>query len=162
VHIDASDFALGAMLNLNLNRTIDRPIYYANRLMNNAENNYTTIEKEGLAMTYVVKKFRHYLLGNNFIFFMDHQVLLYLVNKPIITCRIARWLLLIQEFDIKVIFKLGHLHFLPDQLSIINHMELVIRVEDQLLDAQLFGIKIDWYGQIIIISIKVISMIIHA
>jgi hypothetical protein len=85
VHINASNFALGAMLNQNPNNTIDRPIYYANRLMNNVEKNYTTIEKETLAMIYVVKKFRHYLLGNNFTFFMDHQALLYLVNKPIIT-----------------------------------------------------------------------------
>jgi hypothetical protein len=94
-------------------------------------------------MINVVKKFRHYLLGNNFIFFVDHQVLLYLVNKPIVTGRIARWLLLLQEFDIKVIFKPSCVHFLHDQLSKINHGESVIGVEDQLFDAQLFGIKID-------------------
>jgi hypothetical protein len=35
-------------------------------------------------MIYVVKKNRHYLLGDNFIFFVDHQTLLYLVNKPIV------------------------------------------------------------------------------
>jgi hypothetical protein len=40
-------------------------------------------------------------------------------------------------------------HFLPNQLPKINHGELAIRVEDQLPDAQLFGIEIDWYGQII-------------
>jgi len=47
-HVDtnASNFALGAMLSQNPNKTIDRPIYYANRLMNSAKKNYTTIEKE--------------------------------------------------------------------------------------------------------------------
>jgi hypothetical protein len=35
-------------------------------------------------MIYVVKKNRHYLLGDNFIFFVDHQTLLYLVNEPIV------------------------------------------------------------------------------
>jgi hypothetical protein len=40
-------------------------------------------------------------------------------------------------------------HFLLDQLSIINHGELAIRVENQLPNAQLFGIKIDWHGKII-------------
>jgi hypothetical protein len=94
-------------------------------------------------MIYVVKKFRHYLLGNNFTFFVDHQALLYLVNKPIVNGQIVRWLLLLQEFDFKVIFKLGWVHFLPNQLSIINHRELTIGVEDQLLDVQLFGIEID-------------------
>jgi hypothetical protein len=40
-------------------------------------------------------------------------------------------------------------HFLLDQLCIINHGELVIGVEDQLLNTQLFGIEIEWYRQII-------------
>jgi hypothetical protein len=62
------------MLDQNPNNTIDRPIYYASRLMNNEEKNYTTIEKEALTMIYVVKKLKHYLLGNSFIFFIDHQV----------------------------------------------------------------------------------------
>jgi hypothetical protein len=35
MHIDALNFALGAMLNLNPDMTIDKPIYYASRLMNN-------------------------------------------------------------------------------------------------------------------------------
>jgi hypothetical protein len=73
VHIDASNFALGVMLGQNPNNTIDRPIYYASRLMNSEEKNYTRVEKEALTMIYDVKKFRHYLLGNNFIFFIDHQ-----------------------------------------------------------------------------------------
>jgi hypothetical protein len=100
-------------------------------------------------MIYVVNKFKHYLLQNNFTFFVDHQVLLYLVNKPIITGQIIRWLLSLQEFDFKIIFKPCWVHFLLDQLSIINHGELAIGVEDQLFDAQLFNIKFDQYGQII-------------
>jgi hypothetical protein len=149
VHIDASNFALGAMLSQTLDKTTDKPIYYVSRLMNNVKKNCTTTKKKGLAMIYAVKKFRHYLLGNSFIFFMDHRALLYLVNKPIVISQIAKWLLLLQEFNFKVIFKLRHVHFLLDQLSKINHGDLAIRVEDQLSNAQLFGIKIDWYGQII-------------
>ncbi len=41
------------------------------------------------------------------------------------------------------------MNFFPDQLFILNHGELVIGVEDQLLDTKFFGIKIEWYGQII-------------
>jgi hypothetical protein len=73
---------------------------------------------------------------------VDHQALLYLVNKPLITGQIARWLLLLQEFDFQIILKLGLVHFLIDQLSKINHEESTIGVEDQLHDAQLFGIEI--------------------
>jgi hypothetical protein len=72
VHTNASNFVLGVMLSQNLDNTIDRPIYYANRLMNNAKNINTTTRKEVLVMIYVMKKFKHYLLGNNFISFVDH------------------------------------------------------------------------------------------
>jgi len=40
--------------------------------MKNVGKNYKTIEKKTLAMIYAMKKFRHYLLGKNFIFFVDH------------------------------------------------------------------------------------------
>jgi hypothetical protein len=111
VHTNASNFALGAMLSQNLDKTINRPIYYVDRLMNSVKKNYTTIKKEILAMIYVVKKFKHYLLRNTFTLFVDHQALLYMVNKPIVTGQITRMLLLLQEFDFKVIFKPGWVHF---------------------------------------------------
>jgi hypothetical protein len=85
VHIDTSNFALGVMLGENPDNSIDKPIYYANRLINSVEKNYTTIQNNNLAMIYGVKKFRHYLLGNSFIFFVDHSTLLYLVNKLTVT-----------------------------------------------------------------------------
>jgi len=81
-------------------------------------------------MIYVIKKFHHYLLGNNFTFFVDHQALIYLVNKPTIIGRITRWLLLLQEFNFKVIYKVGKVHFLPDQISCAKNGKLAIGVED--------------------------------
>jgi hypothetical protein len=65
--------------------------------------------------------------------------------------------IIIPIFDFKVIFKPGWVHFLPNQLSIINHGESAIRVKDQLHDAQLFGIEINWYGQIIYYSKKLLQ-----
>jgi hypothetical protein len=46
-------------------------------------------------MIYAMKKFQHYLLGNVFIFFVDHQTFLHLVNKPVIIGKIARWFVLL-------------------------------------------------------------------
>ena len=82
VHIDASAFAIGCILAQPSEHNMDFPISYASHQMNSAERNYSTIEREGLAMVYAVKKFRHYLLANKVIFFVDHHALLYLVNKP--------------------------------------------------------------------------------
>jgi len=42
-------------------------------------------------MVYVLRKFRHYLLGNRFIFYVDHMALVYLINKPHVFGRLARW-----------------------------------------------------------------------
>jgi len=58
-------------------------------------------KKEALAMVYVVKKFRHYHLANHVIFYVDHQALVYMVNRPLIYGHIAQWLLLLLEFDLK-------------------------------------------------------------
>ncbi len=55
---------------------------YSSKLFNYVEQNYTTTTKKALAMVYALHKFRHYLLGNKFTFFVDHMVLTYLVNKP--------------------------------------------------------------------------------
>jgi hypothetical protein len=100
-------------------------------------------------MIYDVKKFRHYLLGNSFIFFVDHQTLLYLVNKLTIIGRIAKWLLLLQKFDFKVVYKSSWVHFLLNHLSKISHGEPIERLDDQWLDTHLFNVGVDWYGLII-------------
>jgi hypothetical protein len=84
-------------------------------------------------MIYVAKKFCHYFLGNTFIFFVGHQALLHLVYKPIVPNWIAKWLLLLQEFDFRVIYKLSHVHFVPDHFFRITHGKLATWVEYYLL-----------------------------
>jgi hypothetical protein len=55
---------------------------YASRLLNLAEKNYTTIKREALVMVYTLHKFKHYLLGDQFVFYVDHMALVHFVNKP--------------------------------------------------------------------------------
>jgi hypothetical protein len=64
----------------------DQQVMYAFILLNLVERNYTTIEREALAMVYALHKFKHYLLGNWFVFYVDNMALMYLVNKPQISC----------------------------------------------------------------------------
>jgi hypothetical protein len=85
--------------------------------MSSAERNYTTTEREALAVVYSCKKFRHYLLGYKVIFHTDHDSLKYLVNKPDLSGRIARWILLLQEFDYEVVVKSGKANSNADFLS---------------------------------------------
>jgi hypothetical protein len=55
---------------------------YALKLLNKTEQNYSTTQKKALAMVFSLHKFKHYFLGNKFVFFVNHMALAYLVNKP--------------------------------------------------------------------------------
>nr|GFC59480.1 reverse transcriptase domain-containing protein [Tanacetum cinerariifolium] len=99
---DASDFAVGAVLRQRIEKHF-RPIHYASKTMNHAEINYTTTEKEMLAVVYTFEKFRSYLIMNKSIVYTDHSALKYLFAKKDAKARLLRWILLLQEFDFKVI-----------------------------------------------------------
>jgi hypothetical protein len=51
-------------------------------MLNSVESNYISTERETLTMVYALQKFVHYLLGNQFVFYVDHVALVYMVNKP--------------------------------------------------------------------------------
>jgi len=117
VHVDASCISLGAVLIQVGIEGLDHPITFASRILSKVEKNYSTIEREGLAMVYALQKFRHYLLGGHLKMSIDHSMLKYLVNKHVLGRRIYRWLLLFQEYDFEVIVKPGWLNAEPDHLS---------------------------------------------
>ena len=92
-------------------------------------------------MVYAVKKFCHYLLANQFVFFVDHQALLYLVNKPCSTGRLVRQFVILLEFDFTVVVKKGTTNQRADHVSTIPNGEHPIGVSDELPDACLFQIE---------------------
>nr|GEW09101.1 reverse transcriptase domain-containing protein [Tanacetum cinerariifolium] len=77
---DASDFAIGAVLGQRQDKHF-RPIHYASKTMTEAESNYTTTEKEMLAVVYAFEKFWSYLILNKSIVYTDHSALKYLFQK---------------------------------------------------------------------------------
>ena len=117
VTLDASGFCVSAILWQYGEKKSERPIHYASRQMSEAEKKYTTTEREALAVVYACKKFRHYLLGYKVIFHTDHNSLKDLVNKADLSGRVARWILLLQEFDYEVQFKSGKSNGNADYLS---------------------------------------------
>jgi hypothetical protein len=103
---------------------------YSSRLLNSIERNYSTIDREALAMVYGLHKFRHYMLGNIFTFFVDHMALVYLVNKPQVYGRLIRWLSLFLEYDFKIIYKRGRSHLMANALSRLPNLSEPIGVSD--------------------------------
>nr|GFA21093.1 hypothetical protein [Tanacetum cinerariifolium] len=94
-----------------------RPIHYASKTMNQAEANYTTTGKEMLAVVYAFEKFRSYLIMNKSIVYTDHSALKYLFAKKDAKARLLRWILLLQEFDFKVIDTRGAENYAAHHLS---------------------------------------------
>jgi len=88
----------------------DHPIHFASKQLTSAKKNYTVTEQEGLAVIFSLKKFCHYLLGYKAKIVTDHKALTYLVNKPNPSGRLTQWLLLMEEFDIDIIHRLGRRH----------------------------------------------------
>nr|GEW89857.1 reverse transcriptase domain-containing protein, chloroplastic [Tanacetum cinerariifolium] len=113
---DASDFAIGTVLGKHHEKHF-WPIHYASKTLTNAESNYTTTEKEMLAVVYAFKKFRSYLIMNKCIVHTDHSALKYLFAKKDAKARYLRWVLLLQEFDFDVIDTKGAENLAADHLS---------------------------------------------
>nr|GEY52576.1 reverse transcriptase domain-containing protein [Tanacetum cinerariifolium] len=113
---DASDFAIGAVLGQRHEKHF-RPIHYASKTMTDAESNYTTTEKEMLAVVYAFEKFRSYLIINKSIVHTDHFALKYLFAKKDAKARLLWWILLLQEFDFKVLDMKGAENLMADHLS---------------------------------------------
>ena len=91
---DASDFTVGAVLGQKVNKCLV-VIYYASHTLAEAQRNYTTTEKELLAVVFTLDKFRSYLLGSKGVIYSDHVALRYLLTKKEAKPRLLRWILLL-------------------------------------------------------------------
>nr|GFB03238.1 reverse transcriptase domain-containing protein [Tanacetum cinerariifolium] len=113
---DASDYAIGVVLGQRIEKHF-RPTHYASKTMNQAEANYTTTEKEMLAAVYAFENFQSYLIMNKIIVYTDHSALKYFFAKKDTKARLLIWILLLQEFDFKVINTRRAENYTADHLS---------------------------------------------
>jgi len=148
---DASDYVVGAALG---QRKDKKPyvIYYASKTLNSAQMNYTTTEKELLAVVFACDKFRSYLVGSHAVVFSDHAALKYLLSKKDFKARLVQWILLLQEFDITIKDKKGTENVVADHLSrfTIDSTSDITQINDYFPDEYLLSIAImPWFANIV-------------
>jgi hypothetical protein len=104
VTCDASSTGIGSVLSQGpLGH--DLPVAYASRVLQKAERNYSTIEKELLAIVWSCKQYRQYIWGRKFTIVTDHKPLTWIFKMNDPSSRIMRLKLKLQEFDYTIVYK---------------------------------------------------------
>ena len=103
---DASDYTIGAVLGQKWNGRF-HVIHYASKVLNGAQINYATMEKEILAVLYAVKKVS--IISCRFKDYCAHRPFSYIISthQSGFQAKLIRWVLLLQEFDLDIRDKKG-------------------------------------------------------
>ena len=113
---DASNIGLGAVLSQGPIGN-DLPVANASRNLNSAETNYTTSEKELLAIVWATRYFGPYLYGRRFKVVTDHRPLVWVMNVKDPGTRLMRWRIQLAEYDYEIVHKHGAQNTNADALS---------------------------------------------
>ncbi|GKB38664.1 putative reverse transcriptase domain-containing protein, partial [Tanacetum coccineum] len=133
-HLFPISMLVAAVLGQRIDKKL-RPIFYASKTMNDAQEHYTTTEKELLAVVYAFDKFRSYLIMSKTIIYTDHSALKYLFSKMDAKPRLIRWVLLLQEFTIEITDKKGTKNLEDDHLSRLENPGLETIKEETIRDS---------------------------
>ena len=119
VETDASDYALGAILSIQLDSGEIHPVAFHSRTFTAPELNYDTHDKELLAIFEAFRVWRHFLEGSGIPIDVvtDHKNLEYFSTTKVLTRRQARWSEYLSSFNLVIRFRPGKLGTKPDSLT---------------------------------------------
>ena len=109
---DASGKGLGYVL-----MQQGKVVAYASRQLRPHERNYATLDLELAAVIIALKLWRHYLLGERVEIYTYHKSLKYIFTQKEINMRQRRWLELMADYDVELLYHPGKMNMAPDALS---------------------------------------------
>ena len=131
LYTDASDAAIGGVLSQFQHN--NEVVSYWSHQLTKAERNYSTIEREALAVVGAVKEFYPYLHGFKFKLITDHNPLVSLKDLKDMGGRLVRWMLFLQQFDYSFEHRHGKNHANADTMSRLPATGSVLAVFQQLV-----------------------------
>lgn len=119
---DASQYGIGAAMFHTMENGEDRPIAFASKTLTKAQRNYSTIDREALAIFFGVKKFQHYLIGRKFLLQTDHKPLTSIFGDKhgiptMAASRLQRWSTYLASFTFDIEYIVGKSNVNADFLS---------------------------------------------
>ncbi|XP_057481966.1 uncharacterized protein LOC130768877 [Actinidia eriantha] len=100
LYIAAQERLVGALLAQENDEGKENALYYLSRMMTHCELNYSPIEKMCLALVFAVQKLRHYFQAHTVHLISKANPVKYIMTKLVLSDQLARWSLLLQEFEI--------------------------------------------------------------
>lgn len=127
---DACNSAIAGVLSHKFKNGLIKPISFVSRALTKSELNYSTLEKEALAIIYSVTKLKQYLLGQHFVLQTDHKPLLTIFGEhkglPIMAAaRMQRWAFILSGFNYSIEYVKGEIND-ADNLSRIPQVSMHI------------------------------------
>ncbi|KAK3769209.1 hypothetical protein RRG08_005156 [Elysia crispata] len=122
---DTSNDGIGAVL-MQKHDGKPYPVNYGSKKLTAAERNYSTIERECLAIVWGVKKFELYLQGVPFVLQTNHHRLNYLNSAMFVHARVMRWAMYLQNFNMRGFFITGSQNVGADYMSRVVHIFISI------------------------------------
>jgi len=78
----------------------EHAIYYLSKNFTDCESRYSVLEKTCCALAWAAKRLRHYMINHTTWLISKMDLIKYIFEKPALTGRIARWQMLLSEYDI--------------------------------------------------------------
>ena len=112
IYCDASGVGLGCVLMQH-----GKVIAYASRQLRKHEKNYPTHDLELAVVVHALKIWRHYLFGVHVDIYTDHKSLQYIFKQKELNLRQRRWLELLKDYDVDILYHPGKANVVADAVS---------------------------------------------